>query len=398
MSASDGEVWGQMINAFNEAHKDSGVSIRSEVLPYDQYVTKVLVSSVTGQAPDFGWGDAGTRASMVKEDVVIPLDELATQVGLDFEDFDEALLETMRYRKYSDSIYGIPMDAMSMQSGLNLDHVAAAGLPIPNGPLDGPQDGEQLLEWARAMTVLDGDRVSRSGFLMTASGPHPAVTWGIVAHQLGFRTTSDDLTTALVNPDAGKEAMQWVLDLFDKEKVSTRDVSDRYKAFGAGEASIFWTGPWTLNGYRDQGLNLATTIIPKIGNERATFFAMGGLEIYRQADSSRYEATMEAIKWLSDHSFLWTTVGRGVSPRKSIRSAPEYAEAGHPWSVRGAYIEGLKYATIRSVPVPASDDFSIYKGTNFTASILEGVWAGKTSIDEAMERLGERWQDGLDDA
>ena len=116
MSASDGEVWGQMINAFNEAHKDSGVSIRSEVLPYDQYVTKVLVSSVTGQAPDFGWGDAGTRASMVKEDVVIPLDELATQVGLDFEDFDEALLETMRYRKYSDRIYGVPMDAMSMQS------------------------------------------------------------------------------------------------------------------------------------------------------------------------------------------------------------------------------------------------------------------------------------------
>ena len=29
--------------------------------------------------------------------------------------------------------------------------------------------------------------------------------------------------------------MQWVLDLFDKYKVSTRDVTDRYKAFGTGQ-------------------------------------------------------------------------------------------------------------------------------------------------------------------
>ncbi len=56
-----------------------------------------------------------------------------------------------------------------------------------------------------------------------------------------------------MNPDAGIEAMHWVLDLFDKLKVSTRDVTDRYKAFGTGEGSIFWTGPWTLNGYVQSG-------------------------------------------------------------------------------------------------------------------------------------------------
>src|SRR6266478_1063292 len=61
---------------------------------------------------------------------------------------------------------------------------------------------------------------------------------------MGFMRTSEDLKKACVNPDAGKAAMQWVLDLFDKHKVSTRDVSDRYKAFGTGQGSIFWTGPW----------------------------------------------------------------------------------------------------------------------------------------------------------
>ena len=52
--------------------------------------------------------------------------------------------------------------------------------------------------------------------------------------------------------------MQWVLDLFDKYKVSTRDVTDRYKAFGTGQGSIFWTGPWTLNGYVQQKLTFRT--------------------------------------------------------------------------------------------------------------------------------------------
>ena len=398
LSASDGEVWQQMIDAFNEVHKDSGVSIRMEIVPYDQYVTKVLASVATGSAPDFGWGDSGERADMVKREVLAPIDDLAQQVGLDLDDFDAPLLDAARYPRYGTEIYGVPMDAMSLQPEINLDHVAEAGLPMVEGPGDGPQNGAELLEWADAMTMRDGDKVTRSGIMMTGSGPHPTVTWGIVAHQMGFRRTNDDMTTAIVNPDAGKAAMEWVLDLFDKHRVATRDITDRYKAFGTGEGSVFWTGPWTLNGYMEQGLNFASFLMPKIGDERATFFAQGQLEMYKQSDEGRHEATMAAIKWLSDNSFLWTTVGRGVSPRKSIRDRPDYMTAGHPWSVRGAFVEGLEIATIRPIPVPAGLDFSIYAGSNFLAEVLDGVWAGQTSIDEAMERIEMRWQKGLDEA
>jgi hypothetical protein len=222
------------------------------------------------------------------------------------------------------------------------------------------------------------------------------VTWGIVAEQMGFRRASDDLKTAAVNPEAGKKAMEWVLALFDEHKVSTRDVTDRYKAFGTGEGSIFWTGPWTLNGYVQQGLNFATFLFPKIGDERITYFEMGGLELYTQADAGRHKATLEAVKWLSDNSLLWTTVGRGASPRKSILARDDYKTAGHPWSVRGAFVDGMEFATIGEVPVVAAPDFTIYAGGNFLAKTLEGVWVGQTSIDEAMEKIQEQWQEDLD--
>ena len=228
----------------------------------------------------------------------------------------------------------IPMDLMSLQPEINLDHVKEAGLD-PNKP---PMDSDSLLEWAKAMTKREGDKVTRSGIMMTGSGVQPTVTWGIVAEQMGFQRASDDLKTACVNPDAGKAAMQWVLDLFDKHKVSTRDVTDRYKAFGTGQGSIFWTGPWTLNGYVSQKLPFKTVLFPKIGAKHVTYLEQGGLEFYKQADPSRHEATMAAVKWLSDNSFLW-------DDRRSRRFAAQIhtrasglqdrrQPMGHPWRLR----------------------------------------------------------------
>jgi multiple sugar transport system substrate-binding protein len=370
LAASDGEVWAQMIEAFNDAHKDKGVRIRMEVVPEEQYITKVLAAAATGKAPDFGWGTAGKGAQLARDEVTIPLDDLISATGLDLSDFSGTSVQAARYPKYDNKIFMVPMDLMSLQPEINLDHVREAGLDIGKPPLD----EAALMEWAAALTRREGDKVTRSGIMMTGAGVQPTVTWGIVAEQMGFQRASDDLKSACVNPEAGKAAMQWVLDLFDKHRVSTRDVTDRYKAFGTGQGSIFWTGPWTINGYVAQNLPFATTLFPKIGEKHLTYFEMGGLELYRQSDPGRHELTMQAVKWLSDNSFLWTTVGRGASPRKSILDRPDYKTAGSPWEMRGAFVDG-----------------------NFLAKTLEGVWSGQTSIDEAMEQIQTQWQDDLDE-
>ncbi|MBM3521250.1 MAG: hypothetical protein FJX63_10900 [Alphaproteobacteria bacterium] len=248
------------------------------------------------------------------------------------------------------------------------------------------------------MTKMEGDKVVRSGIMMTGSGVQPTVTWGIVAEQMGFQRISDDGKSVCVNPDAGKAAMQWVLDLFDKHKVSTRDVTDRYKAFGSGQGSIFWTGPWTLNGYLEQKLPFVTRDFPKIGEKRVTYFERGALELYTQKDPSRHQATMDAVKWLSDNSFLWCTQGRGASPRKSIISREDYKTAGAPWDVRGAFVDGMEYATaIADLPIINGADFNIYSGGNFLAKTLELVWAGQSTPDDAMAKIQEGWAKALEE-
>ena len=393
LAASDGEVWAKMITNFNEAHKDKGIQIKMEIVPEEQYVTKVLAATASGIAPDFGWGTAGKAAQLARDEVTVPLDDLAAKVGLDVADFSASSIAASRYPKYGNKMFMIPMDGMSLQPEYNLDHVKEAGLD----PNNLPADGKTLLEWATAMTKREGEKVVRSGIMMTGSGVQPTVTWGIVAEQMGFKRASDDLKTACVNPEAGKQAMQWVLDLFDKHKVSTRDVTDRYKAFGTGQGSIFWTGPWTLNGYVGQKLHFKTGLFPNIGGKHVTYFELGGLELYKQADPGRYEATMQAVKWLSDNSFLWTTEGRGAAPRKSILERPDYKTTGNSWDVRGAFVDGMSIATVGEIPVVNGPNFTIYSGGNFLAKTLEGVWSGKTSIDDAMAQLQTQWQADLDE-
>ena len=394
LSASDAEVWTQMIQNFNDAHKDKGVQIKMETVPDDQYETKVLAAAASGQAPDFGWGTAGLHAQWAQDGVIVPLDDLSKQVGLDLADFSAFSISSSRYPKYDNKLFMIPMDLMTIQPEVNLDHVKEAGLD----PDKFPTDGDTLIEWAKAMTKRDGDKVTRSGIMMTGSAVQPTITWSIVAAQMGFKRVSDDYKTAAQNPEAGKQAMQWVLDLFDKWKVSTRDVTNRYKAFGTGQGSIFWTGPWTLNGYVQQKLNFRSYAFPKIGSTLLTYLEEGGMELYVQKDTGRYEASMQAVKWLSDNSLLWTTKGRGASPRTSIQNNPQYKTAGLPWDLRGAFVEGVSYATLnQGVPVLAAQDFAPYAGDNFLAKTLDEVWNNKKSIDDAMTAIQTKWQSDLDE-
>ena len=85
-----------------------------------------------------------------------------------------------------------------------------------------------------------------------------------------------------------------------------------------------------------------------------------------------------------------------MAVRKSVLNHPDYRTAGHPWAIRGAFIEGLPNAVIGEVPVKAGANFTIYTGGGFVAQTMDPVWAGERSIDEAIAILKEQWQRDLD--
>jgi multiple sugar transport system substrate-binding protein len=368
-----------------------------ESFPSEEWDTKVKAAVAAGEGPDFGWvyPGGGLHAEWIDAGLLVPMDDLAEKVGLDLNDFVKPILDNGRYPAFGNELYEIPLDVMTMAFEINVDHVEEAGLDINNPP----QTGDELIEWAKAMTVIEDGKVVRSGLLL---GPaiQNTVTWGVVSEQMGFRRASEDFTTACVNREAGIEAMKWIYDAYNTHQVSTLEVTDRYKAFGAGQGSMFMTGPWTVSGYDEMGLNFQTIHVPAIGDDQKTYLEVGSLEMYTQEDESRYERTMEVIKWLSDNSMKWVTVGRGGSPRKAILAQEEYSTTGLPWEKRGAFVDE-KAMGMATIPMgygllEGVSDFVIYAGSNILATTLDGVWYDQMTPEEAMDILCEQWQEDLD--
>ncbi len=202
LGASDAAVWKTCIDDFNAAHEGKGVQIKMETVSNDQYDTKLLASAATGKAPDFGWQWTGSKAKWANDGVLVPMDQLISDSGLDLSDFSANSIDKCRYPQVDNQVCSIPMDLMTLCPEVNTEHIIEAGLD-PNSP---PTDSASLIDWGVKMTKYAGGKVSRSGILQTASSVQPNVSWGIVAHQMGFQRASADLKTACINPKDGIRA------------------------------------------------------------------------------------------------------------------------------------------------------------------------------------------------
>ncbi len=283
LSASDGEVWAKMFENFNVAHTD--IQVEAIFVEGGQLNTKVAAAIAAGTPPDSAMTKTFPVIDWHAAGAAVPLDDLMASVGLDLSDFDA---NSLQWATYGEKLLVVPMDVNPFAALINVNHAEEAGLDITQPPID----GESLLEWADKMTVREGDRVTRSGFLLTGSGVHVNLVFGILAQQWGARRISEDgARVTFLETDAPVKAARWVLDAFDIHKISSRDIADRYKAFGGGEGSIFWTGPWTLYGYlRTEGLRFMTAKVSQVGTQWTTQGEMEGLCAFKAGDEARLQA------------------------------------------------------------------------------------------------------------
>src|SRR5262245_60675937 len=96
LTASDGEVWEQLVQNANKANEGKFV-VKKDTIPGDQINVKILSSVAAGQAPDFGWADAGRRKGWVKQGVIVPVEDHLKGAGLDSGDFTQGTLDLCKY-------------------------------------------------------------------------------------------------------------------------------------------------------------------------------------------------------------------------------------------------------------------------------------------------------------
>ncbi len=322
----------ELIARFQAANPD--VTVKHTHFPYDDYRTKVAAAIPAGEGPDvvqlfYGWLDDYVRAGLLRP---LPKDR-----------FDPARIDTeffpiVQAMKRDGAYMALPTAVRSLALFYNKKLLDDAGVGAP-ATLD------ELVTVAKAVTKRDdGGNLLVEGITagMDAQDHH---WWReVLVRQFGGQPYSEDGTKVAYNDEAGIDALQFYVDLIQKEKVAQIGFMDEPQAaFRAGRAGLHIDGSFRLGALADvRGLEWGVAELPAHNGIRSNFSSYWVNGVTSKADGDRLDAAYRFLEFItSDEAMqLWVeTVGE--LPAKPSAALAD-ANIAHPQY--GPFVKGLEYA------------------------------------------------------
>jgi multiple sugar transport system substrate-binding protein len=186
------------------------ITVRMEVLPWDQYWTKLTTELASGKAPDVFWLTVDYFPDFAGKGVLAPLDDLISKAGLKLDSYHPNVVQSY---KFEDKQLGMPKDMGIVGLLYNKDLVAKAGITMPAELTWAPDGSGSFLEVARKLTV--GSK--QWGF---CSWNHSQTQWlNWIASNGGHAMDKPYGAFDFASPKS-VEALQFARDLVFKWKVS----------------------------------------------------------------------------------------------------------------------------------------------------------------------------------
>jgi multiple sugar transport system substrate-binding protein len=205
--------------------ENPGITVRMEVLPWDQYWTKLTTELASGKAPDVFWLTVENFPDLASKGVLAPLDELLEGAKLDLASYHPNVVQSY---KYEDKQLGVPKDLGVVGLLYNKNLVAKAGITMPEKLTWAPDGSGTFLDVARKLTVdKAGLKAGQSGFDAGAikqwgfcSWNHSQTQWLNWIASNGGKAMDAPYGTFEFAGAKSVEALQWARDLVFKWHVS----------------------------------------------------------------------------------------------------------------------------------------------------------------------------------
>ncbi|TFD60886.1 ABC transporter substrate-binding protein [Cryobacterium suzukii] len=370
-TGGDGPFMETMVSEFNAEHDN--IKVVSNTMQWVDFYQRLPAAVTAGEGPDVGVMHLDQLATNAARNVIVPIDDLAEELGLTSDDFTEEVWDAGVYK---DARYGIPLDVHSLAMYYNTEHFAAAG--ITEAPTDAASFQDAL------------DKLQAAGFetpfWMPTRWPSHLMNLSLL-WQNGGEPYGDDGAT--FDSAAGVEALEWQRSMVD-DGYSPSDVAidSQYVAFKNGETSITWDGIWQINDLAQSGLPYAVAPIPTIGETDAVWANSHNFFLPRQstADQNKVDASKVFIAWMSEQSAEWA--GSGMIPaRQSVRDAG--ALEGLPQEVIAGTIDSMRFLP----PIPGIGGV---QAETLEIAVADGV-QGATTPSEALKKAADSATQLMDD-
>jgi multiple sugar transport system substrate-binding protein len=218
-TGSEEDTMNAMLPAFKEA---TGVDVKVETFPTNEYFTKLNTLIAGGNAGDVFWGGYRTTPRLAQNKVIMPLDDLVAKDKYDLNLYWPGVVESCRYQG---ALVALPFKIHPGPAAVyyNVQVMQEAGVKMPDKAF---ASWDELLKAAHA-TTKDG----RWGFQIniTPGGaintPQPVLQY---LRSWGAELISEDGKKSLLNEQKAKDAIKFMYDLMWTEKVAVtgKDLSD----------------------------------------------------------------------------------------------------------------------------------------------------------------------------
>ena len=391
----DAIAWKRLLDGLAaEFAETSGVEALVEILNWDNAAKTWLLVDQGGAHPDVGdmfWLHSHAAIGAGQHGPM-PITEYKDELFPDLEErfFAGALNDVF----WQDEFYGIPWRGDIRPQMVRTDILAEAGFDRA------PDNWDEILEYAQALTVRDGaGNVTRWGFAF--GSVTPIQQFFPYYWQAGGEFMSEDGLSATIDNEAMRTTLTWLRDMVWKHEVVSPDLME--PSYSPGDDFVSGTLAM-IGGMPDNGVKDFETEFPELDGKWAAEIPFEGpAERYAFSGAGYWgllygtenvEASLQWLQFLSRDTTMQTITEftSGVSPNKSVMASAFWQD--RPWKQKIA--ESLDYAHTSQHPSPAWSTISANDPGGILYDLFFETIVLQNDMEEAIKTAQTRMQAELD--
>jgi multiple sugar transport system substrate-binding protein len=315
------EVIQILTNKFN-AENEYGITVeRLGGSEWGTYYDALNTTFAGGDPPDVAVMHGSNMPDYASRGLLHPLGADFEAVGIDPSDWTAPARDAVTY---DGEFVGVPFDLHANLYHVNVDLFKEAGLVDDDGNPILPSSREEFMEHAQTMKDATG-----KDYFATDASQFPIgvrLMFTLVWQQASDLVGADGQSATVDTPE-GREALDFMLEMFDKGYANPEHNYDSsQQAFLNGEAAVLMNGTWVVDQYnREATFEYRALDFPNLYDTPAVWANSHMWAVPKQSDEAKYEAAAQFLKFLYDHVYDWSAGTGHLATRTSVLTSPEMA-------------------------------------------------------------------------
>lgn len=398
-SGATGEALESIINDYNEGRgKEKGIHVELVYQGYEgtDKLTLAYQTKDYDNAPDINVGLTSTIPSVMEMDWSVSAEDLMNQEGSEVTK-DTFYEQLQRACSYQGEMVAIPFSNSIPLLYYNVDMLKEAGFTEP------PETMDELIEYVKALTVKDGDEVTRYGLNMQVKR-YQLVEFCVSQNENCFfgdkeGGRTDVMTKITAGEDGSMKAFLEKLDELLKTGGYKYIEDDINEEFAQGLSAMVIMSSSRM-GTMDElmGGKYMTAYLPKVNADDTNGAAVGGscLNIVDRKDEDRLNAAWDVVQYLvsPENQYTFSTASGYIPVNVECENMEEMQQyyAEHPqYKVA---LDEMKDAN----PLSQESFDPTYNEINgIITDVMLEFCQGSLSVDETVDKIVSECNASLDE-